>query len=313
MSMKSKIVIAGGTGFLGKAIIHKFRDRSFDIVVLTRTPKPSHDNVSYVKWDAKTLGPWINELEGSSAVINLTGRSVNCRYNEANKKEMVASRVDATYAIGKAIQSCALAPRVWINASSTAIFGYSEDEIKHEYSPIGTGFVSEICQLWEQAFHEVETVHTRKVILRIGVVLQQEIGLLQPFVNLTKWGLGGNIGTGEQYFSWIHETDFLNIISWAVENESVEGIFHATSPYPVKNKDFMRSLRKAYGVPFGFSHPTWTVKIGAQLIGTESELVLKGRRVISKKLPDAGFYFKFPMINTALEALLNPQYYPQYV
>jgi uncharacterized protein len=301
---KSKIVIAGGTGFLGTALIRQFKDLDYEVVVLSRKVNAAEHQVSYAAWDAQSLGPWIGELEGSTAVINLTGRSVNCRYTEANKKEMIHSRVDATLAIGKAIQCCAKPPKVWINASSAAIFGYAEDEVKHEDSPIGEGFVSEICQLWEQAFHAKETIHTRKVILRIGVVLQPKIGLLQPFVNLAKWGLGGSIGTGEQYFSWIHETDFLNIVVWAMNNP-VEGTLHATSPFPVRNKDFMRNIRQALSVPFGFPNPVWSVKIGALCIGTEAELVIKGRRVVSKRLQEQGFQFKYPMIKDAMVDLLT--------
>ncbi|HTF82890.1 MAG TPA: TIGR01777 family oxidoreductase [Cytophagales bacterium] len=302
--MDKKIVIAGGTGFLGQALIRKFEGQGYEIVVLTRKPKAPQGKVTYVQWDAKTLGPWATSLERSAALINLTGRSVNCRYTESNKKEMVASRVDATRILGVAILGSNAAPKVWINASSAAIFGYSEDEIKDEEAVLGAGFVSEICQQWEAAFHSA-TPHTRKVILRIGVVLQPKIGLLQPFVNLVKWGLGGKLGSGQQYFSWIHEADFLEIVHTAIHDDAFVGTFHATSPHPVKNQEFMRSLRQAAAVPYGIPNPSWTLKLGAVFIGTEAELVLRGRRVVPKRLQDQGFQFKYPHIQEAVAELLR--------
>ena len=303
--MRQKIVIAGGTGFLGSSILKRFEHEGYDLVVLTRQKSRQQGAVKYVQWNAQSLGPWTDELEGSTAVINLVGKSVNCRYTEANKKEIIASRVLATQVLGKAILCCLQAPKVWINASSAAIFGYSEEEIKNEDAAIGQGFSSEVCQYWEKAFNDISLPHTRKVILRIGVVLQADTGLLRPFLNLVRWGLGGNIGSGEQYMTWIHETDFLNLIDWVIKEEDAQGVFHASSPFPVKNKDFMKALRRTSPVPFGLPNPVWVIHLGAVLIGTEAELVLKGRRVVSKKLQEKGFIFKYPIIKNALEELLS--------
>src|SRR5215217_1903061 len=195
---KDRIVIAGGTGFLGASVIAKFPDA--EIIVLSRSAtgkstKPAgQSNVRYVQWDASTQGEWTRELENSKAVINLVGKSVNCRYTEANKAEIISSRVNATKAIGKAIQGLSNPPEVWINAGSAAIFGNSGDELKDEASATGSGFSPQVCKEWEKAFHAYDTPKTRKVFLRIGMVLQKEGGIIKPFLNLVKFGLGGPLG-----------------------------------------------------------------------------------------------------------------------
>lgn len=302
--MASKIIIAGGTGFLGHSIIdHLKQTEETTIVVLTRGQNERRDGVTYVHWDAQSYGDWANELEGSTAIINLVGKSVNCRYTKANREEIINSRVNATLIIGKAIQQAIKPPEVWINAGSAAIFGDGGDEVKDESSPLGTGFSSEVCKKWEQAFFSVPTIHTRKVFLRIGLVFQKDIGLLQPFIKLVKTGFGGTIGSGNQYISWIHADDFVHVIDAALKNDQYEGIVHCTSPGPVTNRHFMTVLRKVLQVPFGL--PNWTpfVKSGAVIIGTEAELVLRGRRVVSKKLAENNFVFRYPDIETALQHL----------
>lgn len=301
--MKQKIIIAGGTGFLGNALRNKYNNPNVEIIILTRKEIQNEGNITYVHWDAKTIGSWTSHLEGSTAVINLVGKSVNCRYTEENKREIIASRVDATSIIGKAINTCQRPPKVWINAGSAAIFGDSGSEIKDENSPLGNGFSPLVCKEWEQAFHESETPNTRKVFLRIGLVLQKGGGILKPFMNMARFGLGGKIGTGTQYMTWIHEEDFTNVIDWVLQNESVQGILHCASPYPVTNKDFMEAMRLAVSVSFGFSNPAFLIRIGAVLIGTEAELVLSGRRVVSGILDKKDFKFKYPHIKDAIQQL----------
>ncbi len=303
--MKQKIIIAGGTGFLGNSLRNKYNNPDVEIIILTRQKIQNEGNITYVHWDAKTLGIWIRHLEGSTAIINLVGKSVNCRYTEDNKKEIIASRVDATLIIGKAISTCLHPPKVWINAGSAAIFGDSGSEIKDENSAVGNGFSPQICKEWEQAFQESKTPNTRKVFLRIGLVLQKGGGILKPFMNLARFGLGGKIGTGSQYMTWIHEEDLANVIDWVIYDESVQGILHCASPFPVTNKDFMEAMRLAVSAPFGFPNPAFLIRIGAVFIGTEAELVLSGRRVVSRILQEKNFKFKYPHIQDAVLQLNN--------
>ncbi len=298
-----KIVIAGGSGFLGASIISKFKDAP--LVVLSRSKTGQQGNVKYVQWDAVNPGDWTAELEGSKAIINLVGKSVNCRYTDANKTEIINSRVNATNAIGKAIQGLKSPPEVWINAGSAAIFGNSGPQVKDEGSPTGNGFSPNVCKAWEKAFNAHDTPKTRKVFLRIGMVLQKEGGIIKPFLNLVKFGLGGKIGTGKQYMTWIHETDFQELIKWAIEEKEAAGIIHAASPNPVTNNEFMTSIRKAAGVGFGLPNPAFLIRFGAIFIGTEAELVLSGRRVISTFLLQKGFKFKYPYLHEALGQLIK--------
>lgn len=309
--MAYKIVIAGGTGFLGQSIIHFLQQKpGVEIAVLTRGSSKKHRNLSYIQWDAVTVGDWAEIISESSAVINLVGKSVNCRYTTKNKKEIIDSRVNATLAIGKAIQQAVHPPKVWINAGSAAIFGDGGDMIKDEYSRLGDGFSAEVCKKWEAAFFSIDTASTRKVMLRIGLVFQKNTGLLKPFANLVKAGFGGTIGSGKQYISWIHEDDFVNVIYAALVKEDYAGVIHCASPYPVTNKDFMKALRRSLNQTLGFPNPSILVRFGAFFIGTEAALVLTGRRVVSAILEQKKFEFQYPHIENALEHLLaNEQVY----
>jgi len=306
------LVIAGGSGFLGHAILKNYRDTNTKIVVLTRKEGsavpgtgPRYENVSYVQWDATTPGDWMAALEGSTAVINLVGRSVNCRYTESNKKEIIASRVNATGILGYAIKVIARPPKVWINIGSAAIFGDTGEEQKDEDSGVGEGFSAEVCKHWEAAFFNIRTPFTRKVLLRMGLVFQRGEGLLKPFSRMVRLGLAGKMGTGEQYVSWIHEEDFTRLVTTAIAKDDWTGVINGVSPYPVKNKDFLRALRMAYGIRWGLPQPGLILKIGALFIGTEAELLLSGRRVVSKILKEKEFRFNYPMLEDALGQLVK--------
>lgn len=301
-----KIVIAGGSGFLGHSIIHKYWDTPTEIVVLTRNHNQPGKSLSYIHWDGETPGDWVRALEDSTAVINLVGRSVNCRYTETNKQEIINSRVNATRVIGEAIKMAKQPPKVWINAGSAAIFGDSGDEIKNEDSTIGEGFSPEVCKQWEETFLAADTPGTRKVFLRMGLVLQKDRGLLKPFINMARLGFGGRFGDGRQYISWIHERDFTGVIEMAVERDDLKGIIHCTSPFPVTNSHFMKALRSALRQPFGLPNPSLFIKAGAVFAGTEAGLVLAGRRVVSKTLQENHFPFQFPDIDGALRDLIEP-------
>jgi len=289
---------------LGTSLIEKYNNGNTEIIVLTRKKDCKKNNISYINWDGCTTGKWVKELEHSDAVVNLTGKSVNCRYTAKNKNEIIVSRVNATLAIGKAINQLQHPPKVWINAGSAAIFGNSGDEIKTESSLPGSGFSPEVCKQWEASFNSIDTPGTRKVFLRIGVVLQKNKGLLKPFIRLARVGLGGAIGSGEQYISWIHEKDFTNVADAVINCNDIEGIVHCSSPCPVKNNQFMKALRKACNIKIGLPAPAFITKPGAFLIGTEAALVLTGRRVLPKVLEERGFIFQYPRIEQAMEDLI---------
>ena len=302
---RQKIIIAGGSGFLGHAILKALRETDTEWVVLTRGESAVRHNISFVHWDATTPGEWQEVLEDSTAVINLVGKSVNCRYTEKNKQEIISSRVQATRLIGEACRDARHPPKVWINAGSAAIFGDTGDEIKNEDSVPGEGFSPEVCKEWEAAFHAIDTPRTRKVFLRMGLVFQKGEGLLGPFIKMAKLGLGGAIGSGRQYISWVHEQDFTHLIQTAIERDNFSGVIHCVSPYPVTNDQFMKALRQSLRIPFGLPNPSLLIKAGAVFIGTEADLVLSGRRVVSKVLWEKKFLFRFAHIEEALNHLIG--------
>lgn len=298
-----KIVITGGSGFLGKCIINHYKNDA-EIVVLTRSKSSIVDNVQFVNWDGKSLGDWATQLEEVEVLINLNGKSVDCRYTEANKKLIYATRLESTAILGKAILQCKTPPKLWINSSSATIYRHAVDRPMDEVTgEIGTGFSVDVCQQWEKVFTDVETSTTRKVAIRTAIVLGKDGGALQPLRNLVRLGLGGKQGPGNQYFSWIHEKDFVNVIDFIIENKALSGAINVSSPNPITNEHIMKSLRKAVKMPFGIPMPTWLLEFGALLIGTETELVLKSRRVVPKGLHDAGYHFQFENIESALNDL----------
>ncbi|TZF82199.1 TIGR01777 family protein [Pedobacter sp. BS3] len=301
--MEGKIIIAGGTGALGQCLTAYLS--TYELVILSRKPPDARGNVRYIYWDGITTGDWVNELVNATAIINLTGKSVNCRYTKANKNAIITSRVNSTLAIGKAISELQNPPKVWINAGSAAIYGNRGDTLLDEQASFGDDFSAEVCKQWEKAFHTYSNPETRKVLLRIGLVLQKDKGILKPFLNLAKFGFGGKIGSGRQYITWIHETDFAALVSWIINDGSINGVINAASPQPVENKIFMKSIRQAINFPFGIPNPAIFTILGGWLIGTEPVLILSGRRVISTVLKQAGYTFAFPYLDKALNNLLK--------
>ncbi len=300
-----KIIIAGGSGSLGKVLGDYFSKQDYQVIILSRKVKPAKGNISFVRWDAETLGNWATQLDGSEAIINLNGRTVNCRYTEQNKKDIIDTRVNSTSIIGKAIEQSANPPKVWINASSAAIYGDTGGKLTDESSPFGKGFSTEVCIKWEEALNNANTPKTRKIALRIGLVLTEDGGVLEPIFNLAKYGLAGTIGNGKQYMSWIHEDDFIGVVNLCLRDEKFVGQFNCTCPNPVTNAEFMKSVRKATGSRVGFPAPAIFVKMGAFFMGTEPELVLKGRRVVSKVLVDHAYKFKFSDIDKAMTDIVS--------
>lgn len=301
-----KVVLAGGSGFIGSALANFYNESADQIIVLTRGKSSQNGKVRFVYWNGKDLDKWTEELEGTDLLINLTGKNVNCRYNQKNKDEIFYSRVNATAALGKAVAQLKTPPKVWIQSGSATIYRHAEDrpmdEIKGE---IGEGFSVDVCNAWEKTFWEQNAPLTRKVLLRIGIVLGKSDSALPRMLNLARFGLGGKQGNGRQYMSWIHEAEVVSIIDWIYHHEEINGTFNCTSPRPLTNADFMRAVRKACGVPFGLPTPSWMLTIGAWLIGTETELILKSRWVLPTKLQNAGYVFRFPELTAALGDILK--------
>jgi uncharacterized protein (TIGR01777 family) len=313
-----KIIIAGGTGFIGQEMI-KYWGMGNQLIVLTRQLPDARNNrnkynslrpedlqnVQFVKWDGKTKEDWVKELNGADVVINLAGKSVNCRYNEKNKKEIFESRTNAVKAIGAAISQCQKPPVCWINASSATIYRYATDRPQDEYTgEYHDDFSVQVCQLWEKTFYEQSTPETRKVALRMAITLGPG-GVLIPYFNLLKFGLGGKQGTGDQKYSWVHIEDTCRMIEWIVTHDNIRGTYNCCSPNPISNKEFMTTLRKVTGHKFGLPAFEWMLKIGAPLIGTETELVLKSRWVVPTKILETGFRFKYPLLQDAFDEIIK--------
>lgn len=301
-----KIVIAGGSGFLGNCLMDHYSKTGDEVVILTRGQALQTATAKYVHWDARTIGPWTETLENCDVLINLNGKSVDCRYNEKNKALIYSTRLESTAILGQAIQQAKNPPKLWINSASATIYRHSLDKAMDEYTgEIGTGFSVDVCQQWEAMFNRFTLPSTRKVIIRTSIVLGKKAGALKPLKTLATLGLGGPQGPGNQYFSWLHEDDFVSIIDFITENKTLHGIFNIAAPNPVPNKHAMKAIRDAVGVPFGIPMPTWLLKFGAILISTEPELVLKSRSVVPKKLLEAGYKFKFETIESAVTDLLS--------
>lgn len=304
--MKNKhIVIAAGTGFLGSSLASYF-SRHNHITILTRQLLPDTNRIRHVQWDAVHPGSWASCLEKADMLINLAGRSVNCRYTAANKALIMDSRVNATRALGTAIQQLKYPPALWINAGSATIYRHAEDRAMNEYNgEMVDDFSTQVCKQWEAAFDAYDLPHTRKIVLRIAIALGwQPGGAMHPYLRLAKCGLGGNQGHGRQMCSWVHITDVCRMVEWLYDNEQPSGVFNCAAPGPVPNKVFMQAVRQAVGAPFGLPAPTPLLKMGAALIGTETELVLKSRWVLPEKALRAGFAFRFPAIQEALSDIV---------
>ncbi len=303
--MNKKIILAGGAGYLGKFLSNALTEKGYEVVILSRSPKENQSNVKYCKWDGKSLGDWFKEVDGAFAVVNLTGKSVNCRYTDDNKREIVESRTNSVRVLGEAILKSKNPPKVWVQTSSLAIYGNTGEKMCDENTPLGKGFSPSVCIAWEKDFKEIQIPKMRKIVLRIGLVLGPDGGVLEPFANITKWFLGGTIGDGKQYLSWLHYKDMNQIFLNCIEREDYEGIFNITSPHPVTNTEFMKELRMTLKRPWSPPTPSWMVKIGTKLLGTEAELVLSGRRGMPDRLLEKGFKFEFPKLGSAFEDILH--------
>ena len=301
-----KIVLAGGNGYLGGVLASYYRQKADEIVILSRKPKAADGNIRTLLWDGRTEGNWVTALEGADLLINLCGKNVNCRYTEANKKAIIASRVVPTALLRKVIGEMENPPKLWINVTSATIYRHAEDRPQDEETgDIGSGFSIEVCKQWEATFFETHTPNTRKIALRMGIVLGMSDSAFPRLLNLVKFGLGGKQGDGKQYMSWIHEQDAARVTEWLLDNEKIDGIINCTAPKPIKNTEFMAAIRHAHGTPIGLPAPAWLLAIGAVIIGTETELILKSRWVLPKRLTDAGYQFLFEDAAHAIKDLLS--------
>lgn len=311
-----KIVIPGGSGQVGAALVRALRARGDEIVLLSRARGGDVPGARLVAWDGRTLGAWASEVDGADVVINLAGRSVNCRYSEANRRTMLDSRVDSTRAIGQAIAGAARPPRVWLQMSTATIYAHRFDAPNDEATgriggdepgaPAAWGFSVQIAQAWERAQQESATPRTRQVALRTSMVMSPDRGgIFDVLLGLTRAGLGGPIAGGRQLISWIHERDFCRAVEFLIEREALTGPVNLTAPNPLTQREFMAILRSAWGTRVGLPATAWMVEIGAFFLRTESELPLKSRYVLPGRLLDAGFRFEVPDWSQAAHELVE--------
>jgi len=299
-----KIILAGGSGFIGSSLAAVLEGHGYDVAVLTRSAR-GDATTRQIQWDAQNPGPWTAELEGAAAVVNLVGRSVDCRKTAKNRREILESRVNSVRALAAAFRRCRNPPPVWIQSGTLHIHGDTADEILDESSPVGEGFAPMVGTAWEKAFNEADLPGTRRVLLRISFVLGRNGGALKTLARLTRLFLGGTVGGGRQYVSWIHEHDLDQIILGAIRRADMEGVYSVTAPGPVTNREFMRELRRALHRPWAPPTPTPLVRVASFFLRTDPELATLGRRCVPTRLLREGFRFKFAELAEALEDLLG--------
>ncbi len=309
-----KIIIPGGTGQVGTVLARAFQSDGHDVVVLGRHVKQGPWRFAH--WDGETMGEWASEIAGADVVINLAGRSVNCRYNAENRRQMMDSRVNSTRVVGEAIARSSEPPKVWLQASTATIYAHRFDTANDDVTGIVGGsepdapdtwnFSIDVATAWERTANEIDTPKTRKVMMRSAMIMSPDRdGIFDTLLKLVKFGLGGTAASGKQFISWMHDLDFIRSVYWLIEHEELSGPINLASPNPLANRDFMRALRNAYGMPFGLPAMEWQLAIGAFLMRSETELILKSRRVVPKRLTDSGFAFEFPDWNGAAEDLVR--------
>lgn len=291
-----RIILAGGSGFVGGALAPVLRSKGYEPLVLGRS-------ATDLIWDGKSLGNWASALEGAEAVVNLTGKNINCRHTEENRREIIRSRVESVRVLGDAIARCAAPPKVFVQASGVGYYGDTGDRVVDEDAPPGHDFPAEVCRQWERAFDELELPATRKAVLRLGVVLGRDGGALPMLEKLTRWFLGGAVGSGRQFISWIHVADIVPMFVSAIEQPGFTGSYNACSPQPVTNAEFMRELRRALHRPWSPPVPAPVARAAAWLIGTNGDLALTSSRCVPRRFLEHGFDFQFPNLRDAFANL----------
>ncbi|MHB8635778.1 MAG: TIGR01777 family oxidoreductase [Fimbriimonadaceae bacterium] len=311
-----KLLIVGGSGHVGAGLVRYLAAAGNEVAVLSRNPRQLNGAARVESWDGRTMGAWAAEVDGADAVINLAGRSVNCRYNPANLKEMMDSRVASTTIVGQAIAQAKRPPKVWLQAATATIYAQRFDAPNDEITGIiGGGEPGAtrtwdasvaIAKAWEAALEAAITPRTRKVALRTAMTMSVEKGsVFDVFCALARKGLGGTLGDGKQYVSWIHESDFCAATEFLIGREDLSGAINLCAPNPLPQREFMATLRRSLGVRIGLPASRWMVELGTWAMRTESELVLKSRRVTPKRLLDAGFTFRYPEWPAACRELVT--------
>lgn len=309
-----RIVIPGGSGQIGRILARHFHAAGHRVTTLARhaIAEPWHT----LEWNGRDLGTWVRELDGADVVINLAGRSVNCRYTAAHRREIKQSRIETTALVGQAIAQVAHPPALWLNASTATIYRHALDRPMDEATgelggtepgvPSTWRFSIDVATSWERAFQDAATPDTRKVALRSAMTMSPDAGgIFDVLLHLVRAGLGGSAGSGEQFVSWIHELDFVRAIEFLIGRPGLAGPVNLCAPNPLTNREFMRILRRAWGTPIGLPAAKWMLEIGAFLIRTETELILKSRRVVPGRLVGAGFEFRFPDWQGSAEDLVQ--------
>jgi len=300
-----KIVLPGGSGQVGRVLARAFVAAGHQVVVLSRNAAASGSPARVVAWDAKSLGPWATEIDGADVVINLAGRSVDCRYHAANRALMMNSRIDSTRVVGEAIAQAKRPPRVWLQASTATIYRHAldgpQDDITGQLggnepgAPEKWNFSISIAKKWEETLFAAPTPNTRRVAMRSAMTMSPDRGgIFDVLLLLTRLGLGGTAASGRQMISWVHEADFIAAVNLLIQRDDLDGPINICSPNPLPNRDFMAALRRAWGVPFGLPAFQWQLEVGAFFMRTESELILKSRWVVPTRLLQAGFQFQHP-------------------
>ncbi len=308
---RQKVIIAGGTGFLGQLLARSLSADQYEVVLLSRGIPGTSVAITgrFVHWDAHSIAGWTSELEGAKALINLTGRSIDCRHTQANRMEIMESRIQSTRVLGQAVAACEVPPESWLNASSMALYGqcFGDQPAHDENSPTqSSGFLEEVTKAWEDEFFRHKREGVRQVALRISFILGRGSGAFPLLSRLARFGLGGKQGSGEQWMSWLHEDDWVGITRYLIEGKHLEGPVNLAAPNPVKNRDFMAELSSLVS-PFGFGFPASAlgVRLGCMLLGSAPELALQSRKVKSDFLARSSYQYRYQNISSALESLIS--------
>jgi len=304
----NRVIIAGGTGFLGQALARRLTDLGASVTVVARhRPKGKYFG-TWAGWDGRTAEGWAHSLEGADAVVNLAGRSVDCRKTPDRCDEILRSRVDSVHAVGEALTQCTSPPRVWVQASTAHIYGDPVDAICDEQAPSGYGLAPFVGTRWEAELDQACPADVRKVVLRTSFVLGKTGGAFPVLARLAWLGLGGKLGSGKQWISWLHIDDMVNILLRSISEQTMQGVYNVTAPHAVTNASFMAALRRALNMPLGLPSPGWLIRLGAAtLIDTDPELALYGRRIVPARLLREGYVFAHTDLDKALADLIAKQ------
>jgi uncharacterized protein len=300
-----RIILAGGSGFVGRSLAPVLLSKGYHVVVLGRGAAQREGGVDYLQWDGRTLGAWASVIDGTEAIVNLTGKNINCRHNAKNRREIIRSRVDSVRVLGDAIAGCTNPPQVFVQTSGVGFYGDTGQHVADEEAAPGSDFTAEVCRQWEGAFHTLDLPTTRKVILRLGVVLGRQDGALPVLEKLTRLFLGGAVGNGRQFISWIHVSEVVRMFVASIEQTELTGVFNATAPAPVTNSQFMRELRRALHRPWSPPVPAPLARAGAWLMGSEGDLALLSSRCVPRRFLEHGFQFQFPNLPDAFANLYS--------